>query len=359
MFSSPIQKILSMDKDSDIPDKKEPSYTTKVWQTTGIVSLAIIVILILRVAFNIFLMALAGVLIAVYFHGLADLITAKVKIRRKPALFISIIGSIVLLAATGWFVGSKVQRQVAELSNTLPQTIKVAREKIANTPVGAKIIEYTSGNNSQKLVDTATTFFSTSFGIIGDLYIILFLGIFFTADPSLYKNGIIFFFPPQKKYTGKIILKKIEIALKGWLKSILVSIVLITILVAVGLSMTGLPGTAVLGLITGILEIIPNFGPVIAMIPGVLLAFTISTKTAVVVALIYIACQTIVGNIAVPLLQKKMINIPPALTLLIQLVMGTLSGLMGIVLAVPLLSILIILVNELLLNKSTDKQTPN
>ncbi|MEJ0079880.1 MAG: AI-2E family transporter [Puia sp.] len=233
-----------MEKESDISDKKEPSYAAKVWQTTGIVSLAIIVILILRVAFNILLMGLAGVLIAVYFHGLADLITVKIKIKRKPALFISIIGSIILLAVTSWFVGSKVQRQVAELSNTLPQTIKVARVKIANTPVGSKIIEYTSGNNSQKLLDTATTFFSTSFGIIGDLYIILFLGIFFTADPSLYKNGIIFFFPPQKKPTGRNILKKIDIALKGWLKSIIVSIVLITILVAVGLSMTGVPGTA-------------------------------------------------------------------------------------------------------------------
>ncbi len=131
---------------------------------------------------------------------------------------------------------------------------------------------------------------------------------------------------------------------------------LITILVAVGLSLTGLPGTAVLGLITGILEIIPNFGPVIAMIPGVLLAFTISTKTAIIVALIYIACQTIVGNIVVPLLQKKMINIPPALTLLIQLIMGTLSGLMGIVLAVPLLAILIIVVNELYLNKQAGNE---
>ncbi len=345
-----------MEKESDNSNKREPSYALKVWQTTAIVCLAIIAILILRVAFNILLMALAGVLIAVYFHGLAELISAKTKIDRKLALFISIGGSIILLAALSWFVGSKVQRQVAELSNTLPETIKLARVKIANTPVGAKVIEYTSGNNSQKLVDTATTFFSTSFGIIGDLYIILFLGIFFTADPSLYKNGILFLFPTQKKSTGRIILKKIETALKGWLKSIIVSIVLITILVAVGLSMTGLPGTTVLGLITGMLEIIPNFGPVIAMIPGVLLAFTISTKTAVIVALIYIACQTIVGSIVLPLLQKKMINIPPALTLLIQLVMGTLSGLMGIVLAVPLLAILIIVVEELYVKKQTGNE---
>jgi predicted PurR-regulated permease PerM len=340
-----------VNKESDNSIKKEQSYSVKVWQTTAIVCLTLTIILILRVAFNILLMALAGVLIAVYFHGLADMIIRKTKMRRKFALFISIAGTIVLLSFITWFVGSKIQRQVAELSNTLPQTIKLARAKISKTPVGEKVIEYTSGNNSQKLLDTATTFFSTSFGVLGDLYIILFLGIFFTADTSVYKNGILFLFPAQKKSAGGNILKRIETALRGWLKSIIVSIVLITILVALGLSMIGLQGTTVLGLITGLLEIIPNFGPVIAMIPGVLLALTISTKTAVIVALIYIACQTIVGSIVLPLLQKKMINIPPALTLLSQLIMGTVSGLMGIILAVPLLAILIIVIDELYIKK--------
>jgi predicted PurR-regulated permease PerM len=340
-----------VNKESDNSIKKGQSYTVKVWQTTAIVCLTLTIILILRVAFNIFLMALAGVLIAVYFHGLADMIITKTKMSQKLALFISIAGTIVLLSCTTWFVGSKIQRQVAELSNTLPQTIKLARIKISKTPVGEKIIEYTSGNNSQKLLDTATTFFSTSFGALGDLYIILFLGIFFTADPSLYKNGILFLFPSEKKPAARIILKRIGIALKGWLRSIIASIVLITILVAIGLSIIGLQGTTVLGLITGLLEIIPNFGPVIAMIPGILLGLTISTKTAVIVALIYVACQTIVGNIVLPLLQKKMINIPPALTLLSQLIMGTLSGLMGIILAVPLLAILIIVIDELYVKK--------
>lgn len=338
-----------MNKESDNSVKKEQPYSVKVWQTTAIVCLTLTIILILRVAFNILLMGLAGALMAIYFHGLAGLIRRKTKMNQKLSLFVSIIGTIVLFSGATWFVGSKMQRQVAELSNTLPQTIKLARAKISNTPVGEKIIEYTSGNNSQKLLDTATTFFSTSFGVLGDLYIILFLGIFFTADPSLYTNGILFLFPAGKKPVGRIILNRIGIALKGWIRTIIASVVLITILVAIGLSIIGLQGTTVLGIITGLLEIIPNFGPVIAMIPGILLALTVSTKTAVIVALIYIACQTIVGNIILPLLQKKMINIPPALTLLSQLIMGTLAGLMGIILAVPLLAILIIVIDELYL----------
>ncbi|MBC7422735.1 MAG: AI-2E family transporter, partial [Ferruginibacter sp.] len=57
--------------------------------------------------------------------------------------------------------------------------------------------------------------------------------------------------------------------------------------------------------------------------------------------------QTIVSNIVTPLIQKRMINLPPALTLISQLIMGTMSGALGIILAVPLLSILVILVDEL------------
>ena len=109
----------------------------------------------------------------------------------------------------------------------------------------------------------------------------------------------------------------------------------------------GIPVALILGLITGILELIPNIGSLIAMIPGVLLALTIGFNTAIIVALIYIVSQTIVANIVTPLIQRKIINLPPALTLISQLIMATLSGALGIILAVPLLAILVILIDEL------------
>jgi len=81
------------------------------------------------------------------------------------------------------------------------------------------------------------------------------------------------------------------------------------------------------------------------------LALTISFNTAIIVSIIYIASQTIVSNIISPLIQKKMIRLPPALTLISQLIMATLSGALGIILAVPLLAIIIILVDELYVKK--------
>jgi predicted PurR-regulated permease PerM len=244
-------------------------------------------------------------------------------------------------------MGSKIQVQVAELSNKLPVTINAARAKLAETPAGQKVLESFSGSNSDKLIATAQTFFSTTFGVLGDMYIILFLGIFFTANPSVYKDGILLLVPKNKKALGRHVMDRISLSLKGWLKGMLYSMVLITLLIAAGLSIIGVPVALILALITGITELIPNLGPLIAMVPGVLLAFTISTNTAIVVALLYVVSQTIVANIVTPLIQKRMINLPPALTLISQLIMGTVSGALGIILAVPLLAILIILVDEL------------
>jgi predicted PurR-regulated permease PerM len=341
-----------MENLSDNSGKKELPSAAKVWQTTAIICLFITMLLILRIAFNIILMAFAGVLIAVYFQGLAEFLETKLKLNRKLASFISIAGTLLLLVLLIWLIGATIQRQAAELSDALPNTINTAREKLSHTTIGQEILKYSSGDNSQKLLDTLSTLFSTSFGVVGELYIILFFGIFFTADPSLYKKGILSIFPRNKKNTGERILLRISIALKGWLKSILISMVLITILLAGSLALIGLRVTIVLGLFAGMLEIIPNFGPMIAMIPGVLMGLTISTKTAVIVALTYIGSQTIVGSFVIPLVQKKIIHLPPAVTFMSQLIMGILCGVLGIILAVPILSIMIILIDELYVKRN-------
>jgi predicted PurR-regulated permease PerM len=331
--------------------KKDLSYIGKVWHTMAIVSLFVIVILIIRVAFDVLLMALAGSLMAVYFHGLGDIIQRRTKLVRKPAMIISIIGTFIIVGVLCWFMGTKIQVQVAELSDKLPATISTAKAKLAETPLGNKILDAVSGNNSQKLMTTAQNLFTTGFGVLGDMYIILFLGIFFTANPSLYKDGILALVPENKKDLGTHIMNRISLSLKGWLKGMLLSMVLITVLIAIGLTIMGVPVALALALITGILELVPNIGSLIAMIPGVLLALTISTNVAIIVAIMYIVSQTIVANIVTPLIQKKMINLPPALTLISQLIMGSVSGALGIILAVPLLAISIILVDELYVQK--------
>jgi predicted PurR-regulated permease PerM len=326
---------------------RELNYIEKVWHTVAIVAFVAVLILIARVAFSVVLLSLAGCLIAIYFHGLGDLIQRKTKWRRSICMTISIAGSFIILGVLLWFMGSKVEAQIAILSDSLPKTYHNAKAQMAQTPLGRKVLEALSAGDSDKLFTTAQQFFSTSFGVLGNMYIILFLGIFFTASPSLYKDGIILLVPKNRKKIAKTIIDRTSLSLKGWLKGTMISMVLITILLPIGLTIMDVPVALVLGLLTAILVIVPNFGSFAAMIPGVLLALTISPNTAIIVAIIYIGVQTLVSNIIAPIVQKRIINLPPALTIIAQLVMAALAGVMGIIMAIPLLAIVMILVDEL------------
>jgi len=339
--------------ENQIPEKveKELSYKQKVWQTVAIVVLLVVVMLIARVAFNVLLMILAGSLIAVYFHGLGDLIERKTHLNRTFGMILSIAGSFILLGLTLWFMGTEIQNQVSLLSDSLPGTIQTAKAKMDGGPIGKKVLAYFADDNSDKIFATAQKFFNTSFGVLGNVYVILLLAVFFTANPSIYKDGMLKLIPKRNKAIAKNSIDRISLVLKAWLKGTMLSMLLITILIAIGLTIMGIQGVLVLSLLTGMLKLIPNFGSTVAMIPGVLLALMASTDTAIIVALIYIVSQTVVSNIVTPLIQKKMINLPPALTIISQVIMGTLSGVLGIILAVPLLAIIIILVDELYVKK--------
>ena len=190
------------DKKPTLTARKELTYIEKVWQTVAIVALLVVVILIARVAFSVVLMVLAGALIATYFHGLGDLIQRRTRMKRKFAMIISVAGSFLLLGALLWFMGAKIEHQVVALNSNLPHTVATVKAKLAETAIGQKVLDNFTGDNSGKLMATAQSFFSTGFGVLGDLYIILFLGIFFTAGPSLYKNGILMLVHPDKKQLG-------------------------------------------------------------------------------------------------------------------------------------------------------------
>ncbi|RFZ84510.1 AI-2E family transporter [Mucilaginibacter terrenus] len=330
--------------------RKELTYIEKVWHTVAIVALLVVVILIARVAFNVLLMVLAATLISTYFHGLGNIIQRKTGWSRKVAMSISVGGSFAIVGVLLWFIGARLQMQVAQLSHTLPSTISAAREKLSETPIGQQVLTYFD-DNSGKIFITAQHFFSTSFGVLGNIYIIVFLALFFTASPSVYKNGFMILIPEKKKELWQCIMNRVNVSLKGWLKGMLLSMVLIFVMLTIGLTIMGIPAVLVLALFAGMLKIIPNFGSLVAMIPGVLLALTVSTNTAVIVALIYIVSQTIVSNIVTPIIQNKIINLPPALTIISQVIMGTLSGALGIILAVPLLAITVILADELYVKK--------
>ncbi|RZJ81509.1 MAG: AI-2E family transporter, partial [Chryseobacterium sp.] len=204
-------------------------FTRKVWIVTGILALSIILIFLLKAAFDVLLMILAATLIAVYFHGLADVIERLTKFKRGWSMAISVTLTLVLSVATFWFMGNKLQIQISELQQDFPDMIEKARQSLGNTMLGEKVLESLSGFDTDKMMSAATGVFNTGFGVIANLYIVIFLGIFFTISPDVYKNGIIKLTPVEGKQQAEVLLQRIANVLKGWLKGMLLAMLMITI----------------------------------------------------------------------------------------------------------------------------------
>lgn len=322
-------------------------FAKKVWITVGIIALLVILIFILKAAFDVLLMVFAGSLIAIYFHGLADMIENKFKWKRFWCMTLSIASTFIVAGLLFWFLGARISEQISDISKEIPTLVDSAENKLKESSMGRKLIYYISGNNSQKLMTSFQTIFRTSFGIVGDLYIVLFIGIFFTVNPDMYKEGIVKLIPRRGKEGARRVLERISTTLKGWLKGMMLAMFFISVLTFIGLNIIGVPNSLALAVLAGLLNFIPNFGPLIAMIPAFLLGLTIDTNTALLIVGLYLLIQAVESNIVTPMVQKAMINIPPAMTIISQVLFGTLTGGLGIILATPLLAVAIVVIDEL------------
>ncbi len=338
-------------------DQKIPTFKEKVWITTGIVALVVVSLWILKATFSVLLLLLAGSLIAILFRGLGNLIHYFTKWNKSLCLIISVVGSILIMTGLFLLIGAKVQAQADELMKTLPKTIENARENLKGSSVGKKLIDQVTSQSTQdKAQKFAKVFFKTTFGVLGDIYVVLFIGMFFTASPKTYAKGIIYLVPVKGQQKTKKIFEKLDKQLFNWLMGKLFSMIIVFILTAIGLAILGVKLWLVLALLAGLLSFVPNFGPVLALIPAILVALMKGTQTAVIVTGLYILIQVVESNFITPLVQKKLISMPPALIIIAQVVMGVLTGGWGLVLATPLTIILIVLLQELYLKERQSRQ---
>ena len=323
------------------------SYQKKIWIKGGIYALIVIIILLFKATFSVFMLILAGALIAIFFQGLSGLICRKTKWKQGVCLGIAVVGILLLTTSLIWLMGAKIQTQIAELSDTLPATIENAKSQFSQNSLGKKLVEKANAPETMdKVKALAATFFKTTFGVFGDIYVVLFLGIFFTVSPEVYKKGMVKLIPGKGQNKGEDILNKLNENLKKWLKGKFFAMLVVFVLTSAGLLILGIPLWLVLALIAGLLNFIPNFGPLIAMIPAVLVALMQGPTTAAIVAGLYILIQVVESNFITPMVQQKLISIPPALIISAQLLISPLTGGWGLVLATPLMLIPLTLVQE-------------
>lgn len=322
---------------------------TRTLIQTSVMALVVLCVLLLLYAVEIFLVTFAGILLAILFRSLSGWMHDKTGASEHWALTIALLGPFLLIGALAWLIAPEVSKQASELSDRLPKAAAQLQQQLqqydwANRLLAKQDQLQEALPSGSKAVNLAGKFFSSTLGALGNLIIALAIGIFLAVNPKLYLGGLIRLVPLQRRPRTAAVLEATRSTLASWLAAKLIEMLVIGVFTTIGLWLIGIDLALVLGIIAAVLSFIPNFGPIIALIPAVLIALIGGVDQVLYVVGLYVAIQTVESYILTPLLQQRMVDLPPALTIGTQVLIGFLTGALGVILATPLTAAAVVMI---------------
>jgi predicted PurR-regulated permease PerM len=302
----------------------------------------------LGVLFTIF----AGILLAIFLDGVTDELTDDTGLPRPLALTLTLVGLAGVLVGLWVFAGPDISEQASALAALLPD----ATERLSSR-LRTSVQQY---GWMQRYVDPSqllppvssvlgrvTNVFRNTITLLVNGFIILFIGIYGAAAPQSYLGGIVRLAPPSSRPRVREVLAAVGRALRWWLTGRLILMLTVGVLTALGLQMVGIPSPVALGLLAALLSFVPYLGPVLSVLPALLVASLTGPSEVLYVLLVYGGVQLLESYLIAPLVQQQAVHIPPAAVITAQFVGGVSAGAGGVLLATPLTVVVIVLVQTL------------
>ena len=270
-----------------------------------------------------------------------------------------VFGALVLgIWIAGVALAPTVTEQAIQLWDTFPELIENAQDHLEQLRE-ALGLGTSFGLGSLDVVDSARNFLSggtlttvanvgaSVASVISYVVVIVIATIYSVARPRPLIEGFVAFFPAGRRQEVREILREMYETVQRWFVGQLASMLIIGVLSTVALYLIGVPFALLLGMFSGLISFIPFVGPLISVIPPLLLALIGTPIDALWVILAYAAIQTIESYLIQPLIMSRAVSLHPAVVMFALLIMGTLFGFVGVLIAVPLVAALAVLLREL------------
>jgi len=282
-------------------------------------------------------------------------------------------GLVLVLVIAGAALVPAIEDQATELVETFPALLENAQQIVLRLQ-SALGLEASFSLDPQRLLGSARSFLTggtlttvasvgasvatvLSFGVV-----VLIATVYTVAQPAPLVNGFVALFPAARRQRVREILGEMYGAVQRWFLGQLASMIIIGFLCTVALFIIGIPFALLLGILSGLVSFVPYVGPVISVLPPVLLALTVEPIDALWVILAYVIIQAVESNLIQPIVMSRAVSLHPAVVVYAVLIMGTLFGFVGVFLAVPLVAALHVLLRELWIERmdrmGTDPSPP-
>ncbi len=327
-------------------------FARRVLLVAGVALLGLLVVLVVIYATDILFLLFAGLLFGCFLRGLAHAIAYRTALPYWVTLTAVLVLLTALVAGTTVYLVPQISDQFSQLGDELMAAREVVVEEVKEneyinklTTAPQKLSQWLGSDFS--VMSAIGGIFSTAVGALTGAVLILFIGIYFAAEPRLYERGILALVPAPRRDRAREALFAVEDTMWWWLIGRIVCMLVIGVLTTLGLWLLGIPMPVPLGLLAAVLTFIPNIGPVLALIPPTILALRQGPVIALGVIAFYVGVQLVESYVLTPLIDKRNLKIPPVLTLSGQAVLGYFSGILGLAVATPLAAVLMVLVREL------------
>lgn len=292
-------------------------------------------------------LAFAGMVLAAAVCAGADPLIRRFGIHRTAAVAIVFFTGLAIIVGGSYLFGREITQQTDALWTALTDASEKIRERMKDWTVGSWILDYATGGEDPEAMTKTLKGTVGIAGAVADTVLIVFLALYFSVDPQGYKRGFLHLVPKNWRDRTDRALMAAGAALKKWLTGQAIAMLAVGVLTSLGLWLVGVPLAIPLGILSGLLDFVPFIGPLVAAVPGLLVAFTQGEDVALYALLVYLGVQFVEGNIILPLAQKWAVSLPPVISLLGIVAFGLVFGPMGVLFAMPLTVVLVVLVQKL------------
>lgn len=301
-------------------------------------------------AIDVFFLAFGAVLLALLLHSIGYWTKKIIHLPYVISLIIALIVILGLFAIVLWLYSPTIAEQFQTLVKQLPKAALNLRNALMpylnEKFFSPEHIKQELSFSSKAIFTQVMTFFSSTVSSIVSFLVFIVVGFYLAIVPKRYLKGLWFILPEQKKERLWMMLTKIANSLRFWLLGKVLSMTVIGLLTWLGLWLLNVSLALILALLIGLLTFIPYVGAIIGSIPAVLIAFAEYPLKAVYVIVLYIGIHIAEGYFITPVIEQKTVSIPPAVTIMAQILTIALFGWVGLTLATPLIVVILSLISS-------------
>jgi predicted PurR-regulated permease PerM len=313
----------------------------------------------------------AGMLLGVALNAMTAMLGRIVKLPHALRLTIVCLVLAGLLSGVVFLGGATIRQQATALSDTIKSQLVSVKALLEKNGIDTSYFELGSPNaapadsstpattspprnlpSAGALASSGGAIVSQTFKLllgtvsaVGNFFIVLFLGLTFAAQPSVYRKGLLFMAPARHRARATIIVDRIGETLERWLIAQIITMFAVFAVTWIGLAIIGIPGSFILGVQAGLLAFIPTVGALIAGLIVVLASLATGWVAAASALVLFLGVHALESYILTPIIQRQALDIPPATLFGFQILLGVVFGIWGIALALPLIAIAKVLID--------------